>query len=221
MSSIRDCLVSPVSSNVHGATGQYPASEQPVIEQRKTTGHSERNIVPGGAGFTLIELIVVIVILSVVALLVFPRLPSVHEGDLKTSARTLAAGLRYLEDKAIATKQYYRLHVNLSKGEMNVTRVLQENEEVAVTDEVLSRLALVDGTSFTDITTARLGKLSDNEAVLEFSPLGATDFVVFHLKSEDGSRFYTVALYPGSGRVAVLEGYQDGTISVEDQEVGQ
>jgi general secretion pathway protein H len=192
-----------------------------VIEQRKMTGHSEKNRLPGNGGFTLIELTVVIVILSVVALLIFPRLPSVHEGDLKTSARTLAAALRYLEDKAIATKQYYRLRVNFVQGGMEVTRVIPEDEEVAVTDEVLSRLALVDRTGFADITTARLGKLSEGEAVLDFSPLGATDFVVFHLKSEDGSRFYTVAIYPGSGRVAVLEGYQDGTISVEDQEEGQ
>jgi general secretion pathway protein H len=164
---------------------------------------------------------VVIVILSVVALLVFPRLPSVHEGDLKTSARTLAAGLRYLEDKAISTKQYYRLRVNFSTGEMKVTRVIPENEEVAVTDEVLSRLSLVDRTGFADITTSRLGKQSEGEAVLDFSPLGAADFVVFHLKSEDGTLFYTVVLYPGSGRVSVLEGYQDGTISAEDQEVSR
>jgi general secretion pathway protein H len=195
------------------------ASEQPVIEQMKTTGLSEHIRLPGNGGFTLIELMVVIVILSVVALLIFPRLPSVHEGDLKTSARTLAAGLRYLEDKAISTKQYYRLRVNFSTGEMKVTRVIPENEEVAETDEVLSRLSLVDRTGFADITTSRLGKQSEGEAVLDFSPLGAADFVVFHLKSEDGTLFYTVVLYPGSGRVSVLEGYQDGTISAEDQEV--
>jgi general secretion pathway protein H len=171
----------------------------------------------GRTGFTLIELTVVIVILSVLALLVFPRLPFVHQGDLKTSARTLAAALRYLGDRAITTKNRYRLRVSLLDGSMKVTRVIQEGDEAAVTDEILNHLSLRKGIGVADISTSRLGKLSEGEAVLSFSPLGPEEFAVIHLKSEDGSRFYTVALYPGSGRVAVLEGYQEGTLPEEER----
>ena len=189
-----------------------------MMKQRKTSGWPGRIRTARNAGFTLIELTVVIVILSVVALLVLPRLPFAHERDLGTSARTLAGTLRYLEDRAISTKQYYRLRINLVDGTMKVTRVLPENEEVEDTDGMFTNLALREGTGFEDITTSHSGKIFEGEAVLDFSPLGSEEFFLFHLKSEDGKRFFTVALYPGSGRVEVSEGYQEGTLSGTDQE---
>lgn len=172
----------------------------------------------GRAGFTLIELTVVIVILSVVALLVIPRLPIAGEGNLRTSARTLAATLRYLGNQAIADKNRYRLHIGLGDRGMSVTRVIQEGDEVAVADPMLNRPALGEGVDVADVVTSRLGTLSAGEAVLNFSPLGAEEFTVIHLKSGEKPDYYTVALYPGSGRVSVLEGYQDATLPEEDEE---
>jgi prepilin-type N-terminal cleavage/methylation domain-containing protein len=169
------------------------------------------------AGFTLIELTVVIVVLSVVALLVLPRLPFAREGNLKTSARELAGTLRYLQDQAIATKQYYRLHINLVDGAMKVTRVMPEIEEMEVTDSALTNLALREGVEFADLTTSDLGKVSEGEVYLDFSPLGSLDFMLFHLKSKERDSFFTVAVYPGSGRVEVAEGYAEGVLSGTDQ----
>jgi general secretion pathway protein H len=186
--------------------------------QRNMSGCQGSTLSARNAGFTLIELTVVIVILSVVALLVLPRLPFAHERDLSTSARTLAGTLRYLEDRAISTKQYYRLRINLVDGSMKVTRVLPENEEVEDTDAMFTNLALREGIGFADVTTSHSGKISEGEAVLDFSPLGSEEFFLFHLKTEDDKRFFTVALYPGSGRVEVSEGYQEGTLSGTDQE---
>jgi prepilin-type N-terminal cleavage/methylation domain-containing protein len=188
------------------------------MEQRKTAGHPRNNRLVDTTGFTLIELTVVIVILSVVALLVIPRLPFAHEGDLRTSARSLAGTLRYLEDLAISSKQYYRLRINLVDGTMKVTRVLPETEETEVTDGILTNLALREGVGFADITTSQTGKISEGETYLDFSPLGSEEFLLFHLKSVDEKRFFTVALYPGSGRVEVSEGYLEGTLSGTDQE---
>jgi len=172
----------------------------------------------GRRGFTLIELMVVIVILSVLAMVVIPRLPMAREGDLKASARTLAAALRYLNDRSIATKNRYLLRIAFQDGSMKVTRVIREGEETAVPDPFLLNLSLREGVGIADVVTARLGKITEGEAVLGFSPLGVEDFSVIHLKSEDGKRFYTVALYPGSGRVTVLEGYEEGTLPEEEQE---
>jgi general secretion pathway protein H len=173
------------------------------------------------AGFTLIEMTVVIVILSVMALLVLPRLPFAHERDLKTSARTLAGSLRYLGDLAISTKQHYRLRISLLNNEIAVTRVLPEGDEFAVPDGTLKNLSLLDGIMFSDIVTPRLGKVAEGEAVLDFGPLGVEEFSVLHLKRKDDSRYYTVAVYPGSGRVTVLEGYQEGTLPEADEEEGR
>lgn len=170
------------------------------------------------SGFTLIELTVVIVILSAVAFVVLPRLPFAQERSLKTSARTLAASLRYLGNLAISTKQHYRLRITLSNNEIAVTRVIPEADELAVKDSALNQLALLDGVVFGDIETPRLGKITEGEAVLDFGPLGVEDLAVLHLKRTDDARYYTVAVYPGSGRITVLEGYQEGALPAEDEE---
>lgn len=162
------------------------------------------------AGFTLVELTVVITILSLVALLVIPRLPSTTEGDLKDSARNLASTVRYLADLAIATKTGYRLRLNLAAGNTEITRILPAGEETAARDSFLNRQPLGEGIVFEDITTSRGGRQTGGTVILDFSPLGVDDFVLFHLKAEIGGRYYTVALYPGSGRVEVFEGYQEG-----------
>lgn len=170
------------------------------------------------AGFTLIEMTVVIVILSLVALVVLPRLPFAHERDLKTSARSLAGSLRYLGDLAIATKQHYRLRCTLLTNEMTVVRVIPEGDELPVSDPALGGLSLLEGIVFADVVTPRLGKVAEGNAVLDFGPLGVEELAVLHLKPRDESKYFTVAVYPGSGRVTVLDGYQEGTLPEEDEE---
>lgn len=188
------------------------------MEQRNRKGRPGTPRIVTSAGFTLIELAVVIVILSVAALLVMPRLPFAGEGDLKTSARQLAGILRYVQDQAIAGKQYYRLRFNLADGAMKVTRVLPEKEEVEVTDSALTGLTLREGVHWADVTTSSLGKVSEGEVALDFSPLGAQDFLLFHLTSKARGRYFTVAVYPGSGRVEVAEGYTEGVLSETERE---
>jgi general secretion pathway protein H len=201
---------------------QLGAESEPFLsEQHKALRSRAINYFARQAGFTLIEMTVVIVILSVMALVVLPRLPFAHERDLKTSARTLAASLRYLGDLAISTKQHYRLRITLLNNEIAVTRVIPEGDELAVRDGTLNQLSLLDGIVFSDIVAPRTGKVAEGEAVLDFGPLGVEDLAVIHLKRKDDSHYYTVAVYPGSGRVTVLEGYQEGTLPEDEEEKGR
>jgi general secretion pathway protein H len=197
----------------------FGAGSEPLLsKQHKADNCRSKNRRILQSGFTLIEMTVVIVIISIIALVVLPRLPFAHERDLKTSARTLAASLRYLGDLAISTKQHYRLRITLLTNEIAVTRVIPEGDELAVSDGTLNQLELLDGIVFGDIVTPRLGKVTEGEAVLDFGPLGVEDLTVIHLKRTDDSNFLTVAVYPGSGRVTVMEGYQEGTLPAEEEE---
>jgi prepilin-type N-terminal cleavage/methylation domain-containing protein len=76
------------------------------------------------AGFTLLELLVVLVLISLAAALVVPRLPSTDNAALKGSARSTAALLRYLGERSTGSKILYRLHVNVSESSIKVTRKL-------------------------------------------------------------------------------------------------
>lgn len=157
-------------------------------------------------GFTLMELVVVIAILSLAALLVFPLLPSTDAARLRGSARSLAATIRYLGDRSVATKGSFRMRLDISGGDITV---LKGDGGAPEGDTFTSRRILADGVSLEDVTTPSQGKRGAGEMALDFGPLGIREFAAIHLKTEKGGRF-TVLAYPGSGKVKVLEGYREG-----------
>jgi len=163
------------------------------------------------AGFTLLELLVVIVIISVAAALVAPRLPAVEAGELQGSARKLAATLRHLEERSVAEKSVYRLRLNISANSVRISRRLSSGDETAPDERLLARDLLGSGISITDVTTSRLGKVSDGEVILDIGGAGLTEFLVIHLASATGQAF-TVAAFPNNGRVKVVAGYEELTL---------
>ena len=56
-------------------------------------------------GFTLIELMVVIVVLGIMMTLVIPQLGNIGDANLKRSARHLTGMIRFLRDEAQAKKR--------------------------------------------------------------------------------------------------------------------
>ncbi len=86
------------------------------------------------AGFSLIEIMVVLTIISVVFAGTIIGFRSLLKSELRSTATKLAAAIRYSYDRAISTGAYYRLHVNLDDQtyqlERSETRVLLwESEE--------------------------------------------------------------------------------------------
>jgi len=163
------------------------------------------------AGFTLLELIVVMVLLSLVTALIAPRLPSTGSMALKSSARSTAAMLRYLGERSTGSKNIYRLHVNISENTIKITRKLPNGEEIPPEDPLLSRKVLESGVVIVDLQSPRLGKVTEGEVLIDFGAAGLTEFLTLHLKSPQGESF-TVAGYPASGKVKLLAGYQELTL---------
>lgn len=85
------------------------------------------------AGFSLIEIIVVLTIVSVVFAGTIVGFRSLLKSELRSTATKLAAAIRYSYDRAISTGAYYRLHVNLDDQtyqlERSETRVLLWDSE--------------------------------------------------------------------------------------------
>jgi general secretion pathway protein H len=159
-------------------------------------------------GFTLMEMVLVIVILSMVTILVLPRLPSTEGTELRTSARSLAAAIRYLGDLSITSKAPHRLHFNLTDGTITITRKNDDGEDVPPEDTFLGRQFLADGVTLEDVELQRLGKVSSGEVLVDFGVGGLEEFVSIHLKGSGGGQF-TIDAFPQSGKVKVFEGYRE------------
>ena len=190
--------------NLYVCTSPTPCP--PPVKGGGTDGSTEHRTNSVG-GFTLIELMVVIFILSMAAMLVFPRLPGTDGSDLKSSARSIAATFRYLGDKAIATKTHYRINLSLSDNSLTVTRV-SGGEERSTDDTFLNKRTLAGSVTFQDVQIPRLGTLTDEEVLLDFGAGGLEDFVIIHLRSAGGGQM-TVTAHPRNGKVQIDEGYQE------------
>lgn len=161
------------------------------------------------AGFTLIEMVVVIVVISLVAVLVIPRLPSSDATNLRDSARRLATVVRYLGDQSVTTKSQYRMRLDLADNSIGVTKMVNGEESVP-DDPFFARKILAEGVTIEDVEVPRLGKLGEGSVTVDFGVAGLGDFIVVHLKGGKGNHF-TVTALPYGGKVDVREGYQELT----------
>lgn len=159
-------------------------------------------------GFTLIEMLVVLAVLSLVVALVFPRLPSTDATNLRSSARSLAATIRYLNDQSVTARKPYRLHLNVADNTITITEKAADGSEKPPEESFAAKRILAEGITLQDVEIPRLGKINAGEVVLDFATGGLTDFTVIHLQSAANSHF-TVIAYPRTGKVKVLEGYQE------------
>jgi general secretion pathway protein H len=160
------------------------------------------------AGFTLIELVVVLAVIAMVMMLVLPRLPSSENEDLKTSARTLASTLRYMQDRAAAGRTTYYLRMEPGTDRVAVMEAAVDGSEKMPVDPQLQKRPVREGIQVADVMIPRLGMISDGHVKLDIGLGGLRDFTTIHLRSASGI-FWTVMAFPASGKVKVFEGYQE------------
>ena len=160
------------------------------------------------SGFTLIEIAVVLAIVGMVMMLVIPRLPSSDGEDLRISARTLAATLRYVQERAATIRTGY--YINLAPGTDTIRifedSAVESNKEPA--DPLLRKSPIKGGIQVADVFIPRLGTVSDGQLRLDIGMGGLRDVVIIHLRAADG-RFSTVMAFPSGGKVKVYDGYQE------------
>ena len=146
-------------------------------------------------GFTLIELIVVIFIISLTTALIMPSFWGSGENILKTEAKRISSTLRYTYDESIGKKQTYLLNVDLDK-QMWGFRSKNEEKNFRIKEDLEIR----------DVMVPSLGEISTGEVTVEFGPLGPEESIIIHLKK--GTYEYTIMLNHLNGRTKILEGYK-------------
>lgn len=159
-------------------------------------------------GFTLIEIAVVLAIIGMALMLVIPRLPSTEHENLKSSARTLAATLRYMQDRASTGRTTYYLHLQPGTDVVTVQEAASDGGEKEPGDPLLQQRPVKEGIVVADVVIPRLGKVTEGDVRVDVGGGGLRDFTIIHLRSSDGL-FWTVMAFPASGKVKVYEGYQE------------
>lgn len=138
-------------------------------------------------GFSLIELIIVLFVLSVVLAVILPAFTGFGESRLRAEAREMASILRYVNDNAVSRKETFSLTFDLTKN------------LVAWSEPAGKKSRL-----FHDLTGVEIpsrGLVSSGELTLLFEPLGAREDLFIYLTR--GESQMTVRLNHLSGRVKI------------------
>lgn len=172
-----------------------------------TTRSSER--ARRDAGFTLIEIGLVILIIGLVLALAIPRFRDQGRAELMSQARKLAATFRFLQQEAILNGRVYRLNYDLDQQRYFVTEADFGDAFLPTTGILAKDVTLPSTVQLADIDVPDFGgKIYEGAGYTHFFPDGYVDPTVVHLAN--GEEAYTLYVPNGlTGRAYVAAGYLD------------
>jgi len=142
----------------------------------------------GQLGFTLLELVVVIFMVSLLTAIIFPSFYRWGDRGLEYDARRIASVLRYLNDRAISSKETCSLKVDLQKDIISWKSPDGEKRE--------------GFPSLVSITLQTRGEVKEGEVILFFGPLGIQEAIAIRLKT--GDKGMRIAFHPVSGKAKIV-----------------
>ena len=159
------------------------------------------------AGFTLIELMVVVFLLGAFFSVAMPRVFKTDDMSLRSASRGLVTTIRYLYSKSIFEKRIYKLSFDIDAGEY-WAGALEGNQFRSEEGSGYGRRKLPNGVFFSDIQTERTqGKVgSGRDAFILFLPTGIVDSAVIHLRTGKDN-FFTLSTNPYTGATKVYDEY--------------
>lgn len=177
---------------------RMPISRTGIYNRLKAKGLRFKVILPSLSssalslkiGFTLLELIVVIFIISLFLAISIPSFKGIGSNEIRSEAKRIASILRYLNDAATARKEKFYLTVNFK--DHSITYTTEEGEK----KEKIEYLRSV----FLD----SMGEAGSGEVRIAFTPLGAGEFIRFSLAREEGKEGFNIELNPLSGRIRIV-----------------
>ncbi len=125
----------------------------------------------GCSGFTLLELIVVLFIISLIFAVSLPSFTGMGENRVKSEAKRLASIIRYLNDSALSTKEILQMKITFVDKTIRYTG--PEGEKAEVFD------------SLSGIELQSKGMVSEGEVIYFFNPTGMSESFTAHLKENE------------------------------------
>ena len=132
------------------------------------------------AGFTLIELIVVVSLISLMLFFAIPRLSNDFlANDLNAASRWIILKIRVLKDQAYQEQKHYILHLDMSTDRLWVSDASMTEEDLE--KAALEAYQLPENVKLIDVEYPHLGKITTGEAEIMFFENGYSQKALIHL----------------------------------------
>jgi len=157
------------------------------------------------AGFTLVELLVVMILIGLILSLALPRFSGFGEGEqMRSAARHLAGMALEAHSQAVTETRPYFLCLNLGKGRYWLSQARPEKNDVETVP--VDARPLPRGLVLEDIILPGEGMVREGVVSFGFWPNGGNEAGTLHLKQESGQQM-SLFLRPYFGRMDIQEGY--------------
>jgi prepilin-type N-terminal cleavage/methylation domain-containing protein len=166
---------------------------------------------PDVAGFTLLELAVVLLLIGLIMAIAMPRFGALQATRLRSESRRLATWSHYLFEEAEANKVLLRLNIDLTHNTYFVTRLDPSSSRPGFVPErglAAGVVTLPADVRLRDAWIEGAGLFRRGIAGCQFYPGGAADAAVVHLVDRNGD-VMTVAIKPFDGAAAIFRGDVD------------
>ncbi|MDH4204600.1 MAG: prepilin-type N-terminal cleavage/methylation domain-containing protein [Desulfobacteraceae bacterium] len=158
-------------------------------------------------GFTLIELVVVISLISIMLFFAFPRFQSnVLSDSTKEVSRWILLKIPYIKESAAREQRRYILHVSLDSSKLWITHeaMLEEALQSAETNAY----KLPEDIKLLDVEYPDQQKISVGQADIYFNEKGYSDKAIIHLENDDNEKF-SFLIEPFLLRVRLYNSYAE------------
>ena len=148
-------------------------------------------------GFTLLEMMVVIIIIGTIAAIAVPRMNDIFEVNLKSSIRRMIGMIQFAFNESVIKQTPLRLNFSPETGEYWLSAMLSSGDTgqfVEYVTDVVKPQQLPEGVLINDVVTPHDSeKRTDGDDIfIGFFPTGFVERGVIHLSSRDGRQFTLV-----------------------------
>ena len=163
--------------------------------------------VRGRAGFTLVEIVVVMVLISLFMVFSVPLFSNIGTSSLGSSARRLSGTIKYLFNESALSGLEYRLIYDLDRGSYRA-QILEADGALVDAPDQGRAAALKGAVRFKDVQVPGRGKFTAGQVTTRLHPSGWVEETIIHL-DDGGGEMLTLRVMPLTGTTEIFDGYRD------------
>jgi len=160
-------------------------------------------------GFTLVELVVVLLIIAACVTVVFPKLSNglLEQQQLRNSVSKIASVTEYAHQRAISTHLMHRLNIDVERGIYEVTAHTTDGKIVLIGDGLSLAGQLPEDIYFSGVEFPNRRAGSEKVVTIEFSPQGWVEPATIYVESLEGRKM-GIVMHEMLGTVKTLEVFE-------------
>ena len=141
-------------------------------------------------GFTLVELLVVILIIATFVTVVYPKFSDglLEPQRLRSSVSKIASVAEYAHERAISTHLTHQLNINIEHGTYEVSAHKADGQIVMESGDINLEGRLPEGVYFIGVEYEDKKLYSGEPVSVEFNPQGWIEPVTIYVASSEGRK---------------------------------